>query len=235
MLGLLLLQVLVPLAGTQRDNALEPQKPAWICKLYSNLYHYAIMYDRNRRIPVYSAYIYKPGSGSRSKLCFLNPREAKYALQGYGYREVHQKMIHDHFIANWPESGYHPRLQQPPESGPCKVATTASGLPSPSPTLCPRTKHTTKVPGKCTRTKQCPRKPRAVIPPMSSRVLCLGTPKSPIRGLIYPATSGSAACCQTKTNRKAWAVIAENKQNQVQNLTLAQLEASLSQLYGRGQ
>ncbi|RMC10522.1 hypothetical protein DUI87_13327 [Hirundo rustica rustica] len=36
-----------------------------------------------------------------------------------------------------------------------------------------------------------------------------------------PSHIWSAACCQTNTSMKTWAVIAENNRNQVQNLTLA--------------
>ncbi|XP_014749345.1 PREDICTED: endonuclease domain-containing 1 protein-like [Sturnus vulgaris] len=60
MLGLLLLQVL---------NA------ASICQVYANKYRFATLYDRNRRIPVYSAYKYQPGNGSRSDSWFVEPQE----------------------------------------------------------------------------------------------------------------------------------------------------------------
>ncbi|KAJ7428280.1 endonuclease domain-containing 1 [Willisornis vidua] len=47
------------------SNVLEPENPAWICQRYNNSYHYATLYDRDLRIPVYSAYIYEPQSGKR--------------------------------------------------------------------------------------------------------------------------------------------------------------------------
>ncbi|XP_023774563.1 LOW QUALITY PROTEIN: endonuclease domain-containing 1 protein-like [Cyanistes caeruleus] len=85
MLGLLLLQVLASClwlghsevvnsfadcpeffyAGTTPNDALHPQNPAWICQSYNDSYHYATLYDRDRRIPVYSAYKYQPGPAKR--------------------------------------------------------------------------------------------------------------------------------------------------------------------------
>lgn len=51
-----------------------------------------------------------------------------------------------------------------------------------------------------------------------------------------PSYLWSSACCEVDTNhRKSWAVIAENDRNEVQLLTLGELEDVLTQLYGRGQ
>ncbi|TRZ06159.1 hypothetical protein HGM15179_020948, partial [Zosterops borbonicus] len=94
MLGLLLLQVLSSClwlghsevvktfascpqffyARTPPNDVLEPQNPAWICQRYSNSYHYATLYDKDKRIPVYSAYKYKPGSGNRYNSWFVEPQ-----------------------------------------------------------------------------------------------------------------------------------------------------------------
>ncbi|NWZ89373.1 ENDD1 protein, partial [Nesospiza acunhae] len=49
-----------------------------------------------------------------------------------------------------------------------------------------------------------------------------------------PSHIWSAAFCQTSNTVKTWAVIAENNMNWVQKFTRAQLEANLTQLYGRG-
>ncbi|KAJ7427773.1 endonuclease domain-containing 1 protein-like protein [Willisornis vidua] len=51
-----------------------------------------------------------------------------------------------------------------------------------------------------------------------------------------PSHIWASACCKTKNKTvSAWAVIAQNKENQVYNLTLGQLETRLSGLYNRGQ
>nr|XP_006638240.1 PREDICTED: endonuclease domain-containing 1 protein-like [Lepisosteus oculatus] len=40
---------------------------AKICQRYMNKYHFASLYDRHRRIPLYSAYLFIPASGKRPK------------------------------------------------------------------------------------------------------------------------------------------------------------------------
>uniref|UniRef100_A0A8D2PCR4 ENDD1 protein n=1 Tax=Zosterops lateralis melanops TaxID=1220523 RepID=A0A8D2PCR4_ZOSLA len=47
------------------NDVLKPQNAAYICQRYSNSYHFATLYDRAMRIPVYSAYKYQPGSVQR--------------------------------------------------------------------------------------------------------------------------------------------------------------------------
>ncbi|NXA62430.1 ENDD1 protein, partial [Mohoua ochrocephala] len=63
--------------GIPPNNALQPASPAWICQRYKNRYRYATLYDQALRIPVYSAYIYEPGSGNRSKTWFVEPQLIK--------------------------------------------------------------------------------------------------------------------------------------------------------------
>ncbi|XP_059329119.1 endonuclease domain-containing 1 protein-like [Ammospiza nelsoni] len=85
MLGLLLLQVLASCLwlghsevvnsfdscpqffydGIPPDGALNPNNPARICQHFNNSYHYATLYNRVRRIPVYSAYKYEPGDDKK--------------------------------------------------------------------------------------------------------------------------------------------------------------------------
>ncbi|NXF17864.1 ENDD1 protein, partial [Rhodinocichla rosea] len=47
------------------NDALNPKNPARICQRFNNSYHYATLYDRDRRIPVYSAYKYEPGDAKK--------------------------------------------------------------------------------------------------------------------------------------------------------------------------
>uniref|UniRef100_U3JGF3 Uncharacterized protein n=1 Tax=Ficedula albicollis TaxID=59894 RepID=U3JGF3_FICAL len=95
MLGLLLLQVLASCLclghsevvtsfktactqffyeKTPPGDTLRPTNAARICQRLSNKYHFATMYDKTRRIPVYSAYIYKPAPGNRYHSWFVEPQ-----------------------------------------------------------------------------------------------------------------------------------------------------------------
>ncbi|RLW02045.1 hypothetical protein DV515_00007610 [Chloebia gouldiae] len=49
-------------AGTTPNDALNPKNPALICQRFKNTYHFATLYDRDNRIPVYSAYRYEPSN-----------------------------------------------------------------------------------------------------------------------------------------------------------------------------
>uniref|UniRef100_A0A8C5TD89 Endonuclease domain-containing 1 protein n=1 Tax=Malurus cyaneus samueli TaxID=2593467 RepID=A0A8C5TD89_9PASS len=59
---------------TTPNDALKPNNPAQICQRYKNQYHYATLYDRDSRIPIYSAYIYQPGNSSRPKVWLIEPQ-----------------------------------------------------------------------------------------------------------------------------------------------------------------
>ncbi|KAI1239528.1 hypothetical protein IHE44_0012654, partial [Lamprotornis superbus] len=61
-------------ARTPPRDSLRPRNAARICQVYGNKYRFATLYDRNRRIPVYSAYIYEPGPGDRSDSWFVEPQ-----------------------------------------------------------------------------------------------------------------------------------------------------------------
>ncbi|XP_043932660.1 endonuclease domain-containing 1 protein-like [Protopterus annectens] len=52
--------------GRMEPTGIIPKNAARICQTYDNKRHYATMYDRDLRIPVYSAYIFEPhGGGDR--------------------------------------------------------------------------------------------------------------------------------------------------------------------------
>uniref|UniRef100_A0A8B9TIC2 Endonuclease domain-containing 1 protein n=1 Tax=Anas platyrhynchos TaxID=8839 RepID=A0A8B9TIC2_ANAPL len=71
---------------TPPNDALEPENPAWICQRYENQYYFATLYDRSRRIPVYSAYLYQPGPGKRPKTWLVEPQ-----LMGLSYPKTMEK------------------------------------------------------------------------------------------------------------------------------------------------
>ncbi|NWW59745.1 ENDD1 protein, partial [Ifrita kowaldi] len=225
--------------NTAPDNALEPANPVWICQGYNNSYHFATLYNRTLRIPVYSAYIYQPGPGNRSKSWFIEPQvsvsltahhppsiETQYKIspQQIGqsqaitrdYRKL-QGLDRGHLSPSGPQSGNNRK----------SAAFTLTNIVPQNSTLNKGAWKDYENQTMAQKTQGC-----------ATTYVIMGA----VPGSSYIADNGvnkhshlwSAACCQTNTNMKTWTVIAENNKNQVQNLTLAQLEANLTQLYGRG-
>uniref|UniRef100_A0A8C3NSM3 ENDD1 protein n=1 Tax=Cyanoderma ruficeps TaxID=181631 RepID=A0A8C3NSM3_9PASS len=233
MLGLLLLQVLASCLwlghsevvmsftdcpqffcrNTTPDNALEPQDPARICQCYKNQYHFATLYDRDLHIPVYSAYTYRLGPGSRSKLWFVEPQ----VNESYPKRDMDtEKSIEKQYKVTPQQIGQLIYLQPHQRSAPQKH--TQQGCHwthSENQTMAQNTQG-------CTATYVI----TGAVP---------GNRYISNNRVNVPSHICSAACCQTNKILKTWAAITANNNNQVPNLTLGQLEARLSQLYGRGQ
>lgn len=60
--------------GEMEPQGIIPANAARICQKYNNKYHYATMYDRNLRIPLYSAYIFQPGHEKRHDEWQIEPQ-----------------------------------------------------------------------------------------------------------------------------------------------------------------
>ncbi|KAK6471582.1 endonuclease domain-containing 1 protein-like [Huso huso] len=45
-----------------------------ICQLLNNKYHYATLFDKEKRVPVYSAYVFKSGNNSERPLWYYEPQ-----------------------------------------------------------------------------------------------------------------------------------------------------------------
>ncbi|RLW01987.1 hypothetical protein DV515_00007611 [Chloebia gouldiae] len=221
--------------NTTPGNALQPQNPAWICQCYKNLYHFATLYDRKMSVPVYSAYIYQPGPGRRSKSWLVEPQ-----LINPTY---HKDMDTESSIANQ----YRITPQQIGQSQAInqdynKLKDLDCGHLSPSGHQSGNNSKwatftlTNRVPQNSTLNK-------GQWKDYENQTMAQKTPgcKSPymIMGAVpgnnyiskkrvnVPSHIWSAACCQTNTSMNTWVVIAENNKNQIQNLTLAQLETHL--------
>uniref|UniRef100_A0ACB8FMQ4 Uncharacterized protein n=1 Tax=Sphaerodactylus townsendi TaxID=933632 RepID=A0ACB8FMQ4_9SAUR len=56
------------------NDALKPLNPARICQKYKNKYFFATMYDKTKRIPIYSAYVYDPQPVQSSEEWMIEPQ-----------------------------------------------------------------------------------------------------------------------------------------------------------------
>ncbi|NXI15233.1 ENDD1 protein, partial [Irena cyanogastra] len=229
--------------NTTPNNALEPQNPAWICQRYKNQYHYATLYDRDLHIPVYSAYIYQPGPGNRSKLWFVEPQLINTT---YSKDMDTEKSILKQYNITLQQIGQSQAINQDYnklqglDRGHLSPSSHQSGNNSKWATftltnIVPQNSTLNKGKWKDYENQTMAQNTQGCT---STYVITGAVPGNTYisnKRVNVPSHIWSAACCQTNTTMKTWAAIADNNKNQVQNLTLAQLEARLSQLYGRGQ
>ncbi|NXE96003.1 ENDD1 protein, partial [Menura novaehollandiae] len=225
------------------NNALQPANPAWICQRYDNQHYFATLYDRNRRIPVYSAYIYQPGTAPRPQAWLVEPQligptypkdmekqkdfEMQYShiiqqlSQSQAVLEDYQKLTgltHGHLNPSGHHKTYKTRL----------TTFTLTNVVPQDQALNNGAWSRYEVGTMSKKSKGC----------TATYVIVGAVPGNSYiaKGRVNkPSHIWSAACCQTNTSMKAWAVIAENNKDQVELLTLGELEARLTKLYGRGQ
>ncbi|NXT21944.1 ENDD1 protein, partial [Syrrhaptes paradoxus] len=229
---------------TPPNQALEPQNPAWICQRYQNQYFFATLYDKNLRIPVYSAYLYQPGPGKRPKTWLVEPQ-----LMGTAYPKTMERewTLLNHFNVSSEQlsqsqailqdyknltglnrghlnpSGHHP------DSSSRTATFTLTNIVPQDEKLNGGAWNNYEQQTMIRRTQGC----------NTTYVIVGAVPGNNYiaKGRVNkPSYLWSSACCEVDTNqRKTWAVIAENDKNEVQLLTLGDLEDVLTQLYGRGQ
>ncbi|XP_074394790.1 endonuclease domain-containing 1 protein-like [Zonotrichia albicollis] len=261
MLGLLLLQVLASCLwlghsevvnsfdscpqffydGIPPDGALNPNNPARICQRFNNSYHYATLYDRVRRIPVYSAYKYEPGDDKKPpKRWMVEPQLIdRNSLPDMKYDWV---LIEEHIFT----------LDQIKESQ--AIPDDYKGLKDlDRGHLCPSGHQFSKesMMATFTLTNAVPqdknlnigqwniyeyRTMRSMAKGCNTTYVITGA----VRGNTYisdnrvnrPSHIWSAACCLVDEEpTKAWGAIAENDKNQVEVLSLEDLEKRLTKHY----
>ncbi|NWR86542.1 ENDD1 protein, partial [Furnarius figulus] len=228
--------------NTPPNNALEPEHPAWICQRYSNRYHYATLYDREERIPVYSAYIYQPGPGKRHRTWMVEPQligqnfpkemeteqnlMQKYKVSQQQINES-QAVYGDYSNLKELERGHlspagHQNLQN------SKIATfTLTNIVPQNSTLNQGAWNTYEEQTMAQNNQHC----------KLTYVIVGAVPGNTYisNGRVnVPSHIWSSACCRTTTHMKTWAAIARNDENHVEILTLGQLEDRLAPLYNRG-
>ncbi|KFO94386.1 Endonuclease domain-containing 1 protein [Buceros rhinoceros silvestris] len=229
---------------TPPNEALEPENPAWICQRYKNQYYFATLYDRDRRIPVYSAYLYQPGSGKRPRTWLVEPQlmgaaypktvEREWTLLKYFNVSLEQLSKSQAILQDYKNltglnrghlnpSGHH--------NDPSSKAVTF--------TLTNIVPQNEKLNGGAWNNYEQQTMIRNTQGCNTTYVIVGAVPGNNYiaKGRVNkPSHLWASACCEVDTkHRKAWAVIAENDKNEVQLLTLGELEDMLTQLYRRDQ
>ncbi|XP_074000747.1 endonuclease domain-containing 1 protein-like [Numenius arquata] len=227
------------------NDALKPNNPAWICQRYNNQYHYATLYNRDLRIPVYSAYLYQPGPGKRpGSIWMVEPQ-----LIGSDYSNTmqtetdlinqsnvtleqisnSQAISQDYTNLNGLNRGHlNPSGHQPNNISRNATFSLTNIIPQNAKLNGGAwNKYEQKI--MTAKTKGC----------KTTYVVVGAVPGNNYianRRVNIPSYIWSSACCDTGKNRKrTWAVIAENNKNAVKTLRLGQLENMLTQFYGKGQ
>ncbi|XP_063180567.1 endonuclease domain-containing 1 protein-like [Chroicocephalus ridibundus] len=229
---------------TPPNQALEPQNPAWICQRYGNQYYFATLYDRTRRIPVYSAYVYNPTPCPRTNPWMIEPQ-----LVGLNYPKTMEKtstFLKD-FNVTLEEIGNSQAI--------LKDYRSLKGLHRGHLNPCGHHNDSNSMNATFTLTNIVPQDEKLNIGAWKNYEQ--QTMKNKTQGckttyVVVGAVPGnnyiskgrvnkpsyiwSSACCEVDNNqRKAWAVIAENDKNAVTLLTLGGLENTLTQLYSGNQ
>ncbi|NXK67319.1 ENDD1 protein, partial [Sylvietta virens] len=261
MLGLLLLQVLASClylghsevvnsfdvcrqffyAGTLPNGALQPSNPARICQRYSNAYHYATLYNREKRIPVYSAYIYHQKTCKRPHQPWL--LEPQLINRNYVNEMSTEDSIKKQYKITSDQIAQSQAINQDYKNlkdldrghlGPCshqrdeKQMTATFTLTNIVPQYSKLNKGAWKDYESVTmaqKTQDC----------KTTYVITGAVPGNNKIGnrVTIPSYIWSAACCVGDTGPKsAWGAIAENDKDKVDVLSLGQLEAKLTEKYG---
>ncbi|XP_068045494.1 endonuclease domain-containing 1 protein-like [Anomalospiza imberbis] len=264
MLGLLLLQVLASClwlghsevvtsfascpeffyAGTTPNDGLNPKNASWICQRFRNQYHYATLYDRDNRIPVYSAYKYEPGDVKKPPEWWLvepqlidenlNLKEMEWDRVLIEQHEISPDKIKESQAVPDDYKGLkgldrgHLCPNSHMKTSDSKMATfTLTNIVPQDSSLNNgkwRTYEHQKMMGK---TKDC----------NSTYVVTGAVPgktKVSKDRVNRPSHIWSAACClgEDTEPKDAWGAIAENNRNRVELLSLGDLEKRLTDLYG---
>ncbi|XP_077196448.1 endonuclease domain-containing 1 protein-like isoform X2 [Paroedura picta] len=211
-----------------------------ICQRYKNQYRYATLYDQKKRIPIYSAYIYNPGRAKRTDNWMVEPQ-----LVGSGLRpemiseedliqkfhvtkaalEESQAVLQDYKnLIDYNRGHLNPNSHQPDPEAKKSTFTLTNIVPQ-----------FTKLNGGAwqtyeqqtmqTKTQGC-KETFAVVGAVPGNNYIAG------RRVNKPSHVWSTACCYIDNNHlRSWAIIATNDKDQVEELTLGQLEEKLTKLY----
>ncbi|XP_067391119.1 endonuclease domain-containing 1 protein-like [Emydura macquarii macquarii] len=225
---------------TPPKDAIKPASPAQICQLYKNQYRFATLYDRDNRIPIYSAYVYQPGSGKRPDTWMVEPQlvgsnyQKEMATEWFlltntnmdqGLLNESQAVLQDYKnLTNYNRGHLNPNGHQPdPEY---KAATfTLTNIVPQNMKLNGGKWNNYEQEIMTSRTEECATTYVVVGVVPGNNYIAGGR-------VNKPSHIWSTACCEIDNNhRKSWAVIAQNDQNAIELLTLGELEERLAELY----
>ncbi|XP_032545226.1 LOW QUALITY PROTEIN: endonuclease domain-containing 1 protein-like [Chiroxiphia lanceolata] len=227
-------------SNTPPDAAIKPQNPAWICQTLNNQRFFATLYDKDRRIPMYSAYKYEPARFSTNHTWTVEPQlirsnlpknmqtvqtlERQYNITRAQIMQS-QAVNADYEKSGWDRGHLNPNgHHDTPDSR--NVTYTLTNIVPMNATLNRKAWKNYEQQTMANKSKDC----------QTTYVIVGAVPGNsslPNGRVNVPSHIWSGACCKTKNNTmSAWGAIARNDQNQVDELTLGQLEKRLAKLYG---
>ncbi|XP_032914493.1 endonuclease domain-containing 1 protein-like [Catharus ustulatus] len=229
-------------AQTPPSGALRPTNAARICQVYDNKYRFATLYDRNRRIPVYSAYIYQPGNGSRYDRWFVEPQLIN---------ETYNKNMdeEDDIIRRYQITSADVGKSQAIDQDYMNLADLDRGHLSPSShhnddkwswatftltNIVPQDRKLNQNAWRMYEEDTMSKNSQGCDTTYVITGAVPGNTTVPSGRVNIPSYIWSAACCvKDKKPLKAWGALAENEinKNVVENLTLGRLETQLKKLY----
>nr|XP_028602142.1 endonuclease domain-containing 1 protein-like isoform X3 [Podarcis muralis] len=218
-------------------ESLTPPREAKICQFYRNAYRFATMYDREKRIPIYSAYKCKPGKGHRYQGWMIEPqlvdptlgkgmedeRETNIAATGI---KKSQATFDDYAQALSIEKGHlNPVSHQPDEDSRAATSTLTNIVPQ----------YSKLNEGAWAEHESLLKKEAQACHDMYVLVGAVPGDEyiSDLR-VNKPSHIWSAACCVLDNqHRKSWAALAKNSENEVKEYSLETLQKILAELYGK--
>ncbi|KAK9400219.1 endonuclease domain-containing 1 protein-like [Crotalus adamanteus] len=219
--------------------SLMPKNLATICQYYQGKYRFATMYNKERRIPLFSAYKYQPGGRGRKNDWKIEPQLAlpwerrQRSMEAEETCKINHRLLansqalsEDYKQTSIYDRGHLlPVSHQPDREGKAATFTLTN--------IVPQFRRLNQ--GKWAEyernmkkyTKGC----------VNTYVLVGAVPGDQFiaRGRVnIPSHIWAAACCVSKHNqKKSWAVIAANNQTLVIRHSLRQLETELAACYGK--
>ncbi|XP_026546201.1 endonuclease domain-containing 1 protein-like [Notechis scutatus] len=212
---------------------LSPMNPAIICQRYKNQYRFATMYDKTRRIPMYSAYKYNPGAGKRSNHWRIEPQLALPGDQNRKSMELEstcgikrnllessQAVDRDYRVAVRQDRGHlAPSSHQPDQDSKAATFTLTNIVPQ----FSALNQGQWREYEEHINTDGC----------RETYILVGAVPGNNMinNRVNVPSHIWAAGCCVLQKGKRSWAVIAENNQNNVLYLTLGELQGQLANHY----